>query len=353
MLDPRGLWVFADFVAERLAAPSAVLHEIDGARATAIVSSSVPERILDAYNGYYHKVNPLLPAALERIGTGRTACISDLLPERVYFASEFFCDFARGAETAWVLGLNVVIAPGRQLAIALHRPMGTSDFAPADRARLKRLERPVQAALRLRDRLGAGRDACLGALEALAFGAIVCDGDGRLLFANHAAEALARGGCGLLLGIRRGGVTAAPPHEASRLAQLIEDAAETARAGAMTIAGAGGQRTVLLIAPLPRRFGHAAQLVLVTVRSAAAAPLVDAATLIAVFGLTPAEAGVGVALSTGAGAAEIADRLGVAEETVRTHIRRCLSKAGAANQRAFIAMLGRLPPVRAGAGEPN
>jgi DNA-binding CsgD family transcriptional regulator len=93
-------------------------------------------------------------------------------------------------------------------------------------------------------------------------------------------------------------------------------------------------------------FNQAARLVLVTLRAAEASPLVDAGTLISVFGLTPAEARVAVALSTGASIGEITVELGVKEPTVRTHISRLLDKSGAANQREFVALLALLPPVK-------
>jgi DNA-binding CsgD family transcriptional regulator len=90
--------------------------------------------------------------------------------------------------------------------------------------------------------------------------------------------------------------------------------------------------------------------VLITMRAAEPGPCVDAETLMSLFNLTRTEARVGAALSTGAGVTEIAARFDVGEETVRTHVKRLLDKAGVANQREFLAMLVLLPPVN-GDGE--
>jgi DNA-binding CsgD family transcriptional regulator/PAS domain-containing protein len=351
-LDPRGLHVLTDLVRTTFDGGAAVLQLLAGRDAYAIATSNVSDRVLGLYADRYHAVNPLLPAALERLPVGRSALLSDFLPERDYFESEFFRDFAKSAGTVWMVGIMVPFAPSRCAAFAIHRPQGDPAFTAADRARLQRLLGPLGGALRLRRRLERADGAAgLAALDAMAFGTVICEGDGRVVFANRAAEALAEKNCGLALGGSSPGVAATLPNDASRLARLIADAAEHARAGAMSVTDPAGDRLLLLVTPLPRPFGEAGGRVLVTMRSARAAPLADPATLGAVLGLTPAEARVAAALSTGAGAAEIAAGFDVAEQTVRTHIKRLLDKAGVASQREFLALIALLPPVDRAAKE--
>jgi DNA-binding CsgD family transcriptional regulator len=75
-------------------------------------------------------------------------------------------------------------------------------------------------------------------------------------------------------------------------------------------------------------------------------PEPDASVLREVFSLTPAEARVTGKLSQGQSAAEIARQLGVSVETVRTHIRRALSKTATGRQGELISLVLRTAPFR-------
>ncbi len=351
VLDPRGLDVVVDFIRTSLRGSTAVMKLIDAGVIYKVVSSNVPERVLTLYTEYYSSVDPLMQAGLDQCGIGKAARPTSLVPEQAYLNSEFFVDFAKPAGTVHMLGGALAVGASRLALLALHRPHGDPDFHDRDLATLQRLLGPAGAALKLKERLGQIAGTGFAALEALAFGAVVCDSAGRLVFANGAAEALAGPGGGIVLGSRHGGVAAALPGEESRLALLVRDAAETARAGAMAVTGASGNKLFLLVTPLPRAFGQASQLVLITMRLADGSPLADPATLMSIFGLTAAEARVGAALSTGASVGEIATQSGVSEATVRTQVKRLLAKTGAESQREFVAMLGLLPPVKAFAAE--
>jgi DNA-binding CsgD family transcriptional regulator len=347
VLDPRGLSVFTDMVRESLNGSSAVLQMVAGKESYSIAATSnVPEWVARLYLDYYHKVNPFFPVPFERFGDGATALVSDFISLPAYYNCEFFTDFAKPTGAVYILGGFIGLGASCRAMPAIHRPMEDPEFTDADRTQLKKFLAPAAGALRLRERLGPALGAGLAALQTVAFGAVVCDGGRRLVFVNQAAERLAAGGHGINLGWRAGGISASLPYEQRRLAQLIKDAAGSGRAGAMAVTGSTGKKLFLLVTPLPRMFNQAARLVLVTLRAAEASPLVDAGTLISVFGLTPAEARVAVALSTGASIGEITVELGVKEPTVRTHISRLLDKSGAANQREFVALLALLPPVK-------
>jgi DNA-binding CsgD family transcriptional regulator len=85
---------------------------------------------------------------------------------------------------------------------------------------------------------------------------------------------------------------------------------------------------------------------LVTLRRAAASPTVTAITLGRLFGLTPAEASLALALLAGRSLAEIGAERGVTGNTLRTQLAQVLRKTGTANQRNLVRLLGLLPPMR-------
>lgn len=347
VLDPRGLVALADLLQDSFEGSAALGHEVDDGRIATWVSRAIPRRVLELYETRYHAVNPLLPAALEWARPNHIVRLENTISLDEFHASEFFVDFARGAGTAWLLGTVMPITPENVVAINLTRPLGDSDYGDDDRARLQRWVEPMRGALALRRRLGDRHEAGLDSLDALAFAAVVCDGAGRVIVANREAERLAEAAGGFSLATRHGGpITAGRSESNDRLAHLIREASERGGFGAAVVSGADGAPMPLLVTPLPRRFGSAPGRVLVTVRAPDRAPMVEAGTLIRLFGLTRAEADVAVALSAGEAVADIARRSGVGQETVRTHVKRCLAKSGASSQRAFVALLGHLPPVR-------
>jgi len=217
--------------------------------------------------------------------------------------------------------------------------MSARDYKASGRDTLQPSLAPAADPSHMRDRLDQVDGASIAALESMVFGAVICDVAGRVIFANRAAQALARRGCGIRLGGPRRAIAMTLPQDAARLAQLLKDASGRGRAGAMGVTGGNGERMFVLVTPLPL------QRVLITMRAAEPAPRVSAKALAAIFNLTPTEARVGAALSTGASATEIAANFAVGEETVRTHLKRLLDKAGVANQREFLAMLALVPPV--------
>lgn len=59
------------------------------------------------------------------------------------------------------------------------------------------------------------------------------------------------------------------------------------------------------------------------------------------FGFTPAEARVAAALAAGASVSEMAQRLGVQVNTVRSHVKQVLGKTGTVGQVQAVAVMWR------------
>ncbi len=82
--------------------------------------------------------------------------------------------------------------------------------------------------------------------------------------------------------------------------------------------------------------------ILVLVNDLASRPLAKAEQLGQMFGLTPAEARLAEALSSGGGLRQVADELGVSHETGRTHLKRLFAKTGVNHQSALVALIAKL-----------
>lgn len=326
---------------------SAVFWIADAATGMQAVTYGLPEQALQLYLAYFHQRDPWAAAASDSGLNFKTALGTDLVPEIRFRQTEFFVDFAKGFDTVEVVGGHIPIGAGRLGGVGVHRSLRVRRFNERHVARLQSLFPHLRRAMQLRDRLKGIDAAGLGfaALETLAIGAVICDAAGRVLFANAAAEAAADG-AGLVLGDARHGIGALHAEEGKQLASLIAAAARGAAGGGMSLTGQGGGRLFVLVAPLPRRFAEEPGGVLVTLRPASASPTFGAATLGRLFGLTPAEARLALALLTGRSLAEIGAERNVTENTSRTQLSHVLHKTGTANQRDLVRVLSLLPPLR-------
>jgi DNA-binding CsgD family transcriptional regulator len=102
----------------------------------------------------------------------------------------------------------------------------------------------------------------------------------------------------------------------------------------------------LLLMPVPSAAGLYQPTAAVLIIDTEARPELDAEILGELFFLTPAEARVTAKLGVGRSADEIAEEMGVSLETVRTHIRRVLSKTGTGRQGELISLVLRAAPFR-------
>jgi DNA-binding CsgD family transcriptional regulator len=70
--------------------------------------------------------------------------------------------------------------------------------------------------------------------------------------------------------------------------------------------------------------------------------------LMQLYGFTPAELRVAMAMLPGLSVQEVADILGVGEATIRSHLKNMYLKTGTARQAEFLQLLTRAtPPLRA------
>jgi PAS domain-containing protein len=139
----------------------------------------------------------------------------------VWWASEFYNDWGAPFGVCHVVGAVVPLdarATGT-LGLALERPCAAEAFTEADRQRLNVVLPHLQRAVQLRQRLShleAQAEVGFAALDALSLGVVVAAADGAIVFANTAAEVLARRDEGLRLRGRLSGLGAMQPLEAQR-----------------------------------------------------------------------------------------------------------------------------------------
>jgi DNA-binding NarL/FixJ family response regulator len=344
-IDPDGLARMPNLVRSAMGVDTSGVWVVDGNR---ITDMALTPDLFDSQKPYlehFYKLDPWRPSGREKVVLGCEA-----ISEPQLLKTEFYNDFARRFGLFRPLGALTQLRPGVFASFAIHQPGTQYLFEESDKrsfaAVLPHLRRAMQ--LWLRCRTEQAKANWTSALDQFAFGVVVCDGSGRLVHANPAAETLARSDTGIVLSGAGKGVRAFLAREANELAALIHNAARGGGGGAMRLTGREGiMSLVVLVAPLPAKLhrkgepGH----VLVAMRAPEEGSAPSAATLITLFRLSPAQAALALALYEGNTFEEFAAARGVKVSTLRTHFAEILARTGAKSLRDLVRLLGTLPPL--------
>ena len=324
-------------------------EEVDRVTGRTLIGFSDQPRLLadtrDAYESHYAALNIRGPVG-ERLPHGVVFSDDEVGDERTLDASEYYTDFLGPVGLRYFLGVALESTPERQVRLSVQRAAGRGRATLAERraleAALPDFSNAFQMWRRLSERLALG--AVFGEVfEHLAQPLAVLGGDGRLRAANFAMrELLAEGRLVRAADTRLVGVTA-PARRA--LQSVLRCAGAGPVAAACAPVDCDAPAAVLRAAPLDAcaagELGPAEPSMLLMIDAPARPRAPSPETVRAVFGLTRAEAAVAVRLAEGLVPVEIARRLGVSHNTVRTHLAALRAKLGVASQVAIVAQVRR------------
>jgi DNA-binding CsgD family transcriptional regulator len=232
--------------------------------------------------------------------------------------------------------------------MAVSRPYAEGDFDATETTLfaelIPHLQRAVQLQLRLTG-LNGVPEVSAEILNRLLQGVILLDGEGRVIFANRAAEDILRAGHGLIL--ERDGLRAEIPGETRTLRRILADCAapRPGLGGAgerLRLSRAHGLPLTVLVVPHRSRFGwidvvRPRAILFITDPEANAA--VSQQALREDFGLTPGEAAVAVEILEADGLQAAARRLGISLATAHTHLAHVFDKTGTRRQAELVRLI--------------
>jgi DNA-binding NarL/FixJ family response regulator len=327
-----------------------ILGDPSQGRFDVAVGAGVSEEARTLYLSHWHKFDPwqsLYRAGLENHVAHGTEAIRDTELRR----SAFYQDFGRFHGLFHMIGTVAPARPGSTVTLGLHRPERAGSFTEAERQSAEYILKHLRRAAQLYWRLRETPQSLIGldALEALSQGAIIADSNGRVVFVNTAALALAApGGALSLRRVLTGEVClfAVHPSDHEALRRAIMAAVNGGTGGALLLRPASGKAPVAtLVAKIPTRFTEEitvfpsrALILLRPLNQSTIAPR----KLMSIFGMTASEADVIVELADGTTAEEVASRRNVGVATVRTQAKSAMAKAEVANLRELARLLGLL-----------
>jgi DNA-binding CsgD family transcriptional regulator/PAS domain-containing protein len=326
-------------IADAFEAQEASISSVGPTAVPWLVAPRSDPAFLQSYAAYYHPLN-LFWRHMSRLPVGTVATDRMVMQKDELHGSEFFNDWSRPQGYLTVMGATLLVEDGWRTEFVMP---GRKDFGAEHLKLYGALAPHLVRAVQLNQRLAFAELASArtsAALDHLDQGALVVDAQGRVLFANRAAEALFATGDLKL----RDQVLRANGETTALHAMIAACAAAEPDAGGHLALPRDNDRLplALLIMPLrgevpwlPRLPGAA--IIFVSDPHAAAAP--DPEHLRTQFGLTRAEAALVVEIVKGDGLQAAAERLGIVAGTARTHLHRVLAKTRTTRQADLVRLV--------------
>jgi DNA-binding CsgD family transcriptional regulator len=298
-----------------------------------------------SYNAYYGRLDPFA-SAIERMPVGNVFRCSEIVAPDEQRRSEFFNDWAGPNEVGDGVLASLVQNGGNIVWLGIGG--GFRSSADTDKIRLLRLLVPhLQQALRVQSSLGKiepGQYAALKAFDCLAYGLVLFDGEGAILFANRAAERIAAAKDGLAL--TRAGLSAMHPDENAVLQRMIGGAtgkgADNFRSSGSLILTRLSARSPFVVHLVPSetsQIGLSAARALGVIVDIERRPQALATMLKRLYALTRAEATVACEVTRGEGLQAVADTMSITISTVRVHLQRVFEKTHTHRQAELARLL--------------
>jgi PAS domain-containing protein len=309
-----------------------------------------------AYVEHYVGLSPRIPHAMPA-RPGTLIWDYQILDEAHIARSPFYMDFLAGADCRYFVAGIVANTADEFVGIGVQRTAKQGHGGRTEIERLKRLLPHLQQAHDVARRLSGASDTGRSieqALECLADGVALVGRDGAVVFANEAAQAIARRRDGI--GLRRGRIDFAAVDARERFAAALAgvlrpDGSLSADGRDFPVPRPGGAPPYAVsVRPLVGGERHLADpepAAIVFLRDPRGRHSTAIDTLREILGLTEAEAALALALQAGASPADHAATRGLSLNTVYTHLRRLREKTGCTRMPELIRKLDDLQvPLR-------
>jgi DNA-binding CsgD family transcriptional regulator len=351
VLDPSGWPGVLAGIAAYVGGPTAALFAKDAAAKTGSVyydSGGIDDAFKRLYFEKYVKLDPATTAHYF-MGIGDVGATDDLLAYADFVETRFYREWAVPQGLVDFITTVIDKSTTRATMLGVFRAASDGVADEGARGRLRLVSPHVRRAVLIGEALDrkTSEVAALGEMiDAVRSGMMLLAEHGRIVHANAAAcELIAAGN---VVKQVEGRLRASDPEAARGLAVLLdrccENSASLGHGGvALPLVDRSGTRYVASLLPLASGARRAASANLAAVAmllvhraelSVPAAPEVIAKS----FGLTPSELRVLLAVLEVGGVGEVAEALGIAESTVRFHLKRLFEKTGTHRQADLVKL---------------
>lgn len=331
-------------------------HDAETGAVVRLLHDCAPLESIPEYVDHWSKYDPRLAYALRHPRKALYTDYAILGDDAAISANMFYNEYLAPLDVRYMVASSLAMPDGpdggsrigyvgvNRTAQAGHVGRTQSDLIVSLRPHLVRA-----FAIESKFRVAARHGETVGdALNGLSYGVVIVDGAATVRWTNEAARAILSSSRSIAL--KRGVLEASKPAERDTLRNLIAsacrsvDGQDASPGGALFVGGGTPGPVEVMVAPLPRRSerlrgaglgGNA----VVFLSRPAAHRVTEPGALAALYGLTPVETRLAVALANGLTLKQVAEELETTHETVRTYIKRVYSKTGARTQAQLVRIV--------------
>jgi DNA-binding CsgD family transcriptional regulator len=279
----------------------------------------------------------------------------DILPRRDLLRSDYYNGFMKPHDMHVYMRMTLSVEDECRRIISFARPESLGEYAGAEIDHCLRLMPHFQRAARVMRRVEESTlvlAAFSDVLEQSPTGVLLLSRNGRILFANRAARAMAQSADAFLLRGERIEVVNRQSHQA--LQRLIAGATgragqvDAARGGVMRLPRKSGQADFALVAaPLARgtAWAEAGPVAFILITDPETATVRPEAMIRQLFDLSPAETRVAQRLMMGDSPEQVAATLNVTVATARWHLASLYRKTSTSRQAELVRLLLSAPMI--------
>jgi DNA-binding CsgD family transcriptional regulator/PAS domain-containing protein len=310
--------------------------------------------------GERHVQNPWTLHMQTRYPAGTVVTSDSFMPFSELRRTSFFDEVLRSQDLGHAAMIGLSQQPDLGVGFCLNRGPHQGPYGEEEQRFLQRLTPHMMRSVRFGFQIGAYKSlqrAEFSALDRISAGVALLDRTGSVLYVNEALRAMTIGGA---LTLRHQKLSSSSPRHARRLEQLINAVFRGTPGATMGIPHPANGRLVTLMVSSVRsrdldRFASIDirdPAAMVFALDPAAPTTIPAAWIKDAYGLTPAEARVALQASRGPSVAEIAARLNISQNTVKTHLRHVYAKTEVRGQAELAGLIASLK-VMTGNGSAN
>lgn len=276
----------------------------------------------------------------------------DLLSAEEMEADPFYNDLLRRYGLRYFAAATVSPDPHIEVALSVQRALGRPEYSEAELKMLEQLAPHVESSLRLSIHLMDAQSVNIGmgtAMARIGIGVFALDSMGRIVSSNAASQALLGDG----LNVVNDRLVLTNPLASEEAVAAIRNALDGDRIilsqetrPILVHRQSASRPLALYVLPIPAQHSgngfltRARAIVLLMNPTADGVP--DPALIRDVLGVTLGEARIAALVGSGLSPKDAAERLGIAEETARSVLKRVFSKVGVSRQSELAAMMARL-----------
>lgn len=276
--------------------------------------------------------------------------LAELMPRAALLGSDYYRQYLAPIGVLHILGADTTTPEGLHASLRLSRGPDERAFGRRERLLCERLLPHLARAIRIHGRLNrmaSERAVYASAVDRLAVASLLLDDQGRVLDCNSVAQQLLDERDGLLVQDQR--LQLSDRRAQQTLQGLIAAALSTRQQQETTVVRTcrvprpSGRRDLGLIlrpVPLPAYAdAPSAPAIAVFLRDPEQNREASAGDLASLFGLTPAEAALALALAGGLSIADAAGELGISPHTARAQLKSVFAKTGASRQAELVRLI--------------